>query len=693
MSVSSFGKPLKGSALISARISKPIEDSITNSLSGGSVPLGDVNITGGIIDGVIIGSNISGPGSFTTLTSGTPSGNGFNVCFYGNIVGDSACWVPTTGTWNIQGDLLVRDITDLGNLRVSINSISATNANGSINLTPNGTGTVNINSGLSQSTANGNINFFSTNGNFTSSTSRSSFTARNGGIFTTENGSFTFITGTNIVNRVITFITTGTQPVITTSIAHGYQVGDRVRITGTNSTPVLTGDYLIDLVPSTTSFRISGSPLISSVGTAGNVRRLNNINLSASDTVIIPQNIPLQFGSSACNNIVNTGADLELYSCNIIKLLGEKVFIPANKPLEFADSNKSIVSDNTDLTLNSNGKVIINSDLQVNGQTTYMQSNIVQINDPIFTIGTNSLTLDNKFRGIEYKYHNGISQKTGFFGRNTATNCFTYIPDAINTDEVFTGSPGCAVFGGVTASSLNLQGGVVEGVGTINACNLTCTSNMSITSSGTTTMTNSALSIVSGSLTTNTNIIGISGATGTQQDKGLSFNITPSNNGFMGYDTSSSCFKFLTNTTITGNEVTSSTPGNMCLGPTNVTGDLSVSGFTRGLLKTEHVTSNTTISPSNLINITWVYVSAVSGIVSGTLTAASEDGFQKHIFLGSTSGGVYDLFCPAGLVLDPGSGTTAAKTFRFSTPGQSIYLLWNTVLNAYLIVNAGVCVS
>jgi len=51
------------------------------------------------------------------------------------------------------------------------------------------------------------------------------------------------------------------------------------------------------------------------------------------------------------------------------------------------------------------------------------------------------------------------------------------------------------------------------------------------------------------------------------------------------------------------------------------------------------------------------------------------------------------LFCPAGLLLDPGSGTTAEKTLRFETPGQSIYLLWNTTLQAYLIVNAGVCVS
>ena len=48
--------------------------------------------------------------------------------------------------------------------------------------------------------------------------------------------------------------------------------------------------------------------------------------------------------------------------------------------------------------------------------------------------------------------------------------------------------------------------------------------------------------------------------------------------------------------------------------------------------------------------------------------------------------------CPNGRLLDPGSGTTSAKTLKFSTAGQSINLIWDSVISAYIIINSGVCV-
>lgn len=691
---SSFGKPLKGSSVISAKITKPIEENLYNNLNSGTLPLQDVNITGGTVDAVIIGSNSSGPGTFTTLNSGDPSGNGYQVCFYGSIISDRACWLPTIGQWNIQGDLAVRDISDLGNLRVSVNTISATNTNGNINLVSNGTGIVSVNGGLSQSTVNGNISFNSTNGNFNASISRSSLLSRDGGDITTNNGSLNFITGNNVVSRNITFVTTGSSPTITTSTPHLYNVGDNIKFTGVNTVPVLNGDYIITQVLSTTSFKINTLFSITGIGTSGSVRRLNNINLNAYDRVRIPDAIHLQYGNE-CNSIQGSGNNLNINSCNTINMNADAVFIPTNKQIQFSDTNKNIKSDNTDLILtNSTGKVIIDSDLQVNGNTTYVNSQIVSINDPVFTVGGNSLVPDNKYRGIEFKYNDGISTKSGFFGRNTSTGCFTYIPNAISiSGEIFTGTPGCATFGGVTATSIDLGGGQVNGVGNIQACNLSCNSNMTITSTGTTTMTNTVLSINTGSLITTSNLIRIQGGNGNTFDKGILFNTDNSNTGFIGYDTSSDCFKFLKNVTVSGSEIVSSVPGNMCLGNTNISGDLTVNGFAKNLLKTEHLNISISGSPSNVINVTWIYITSVSGILTGTLTAASEDGFQKHIFLGNTSGGVYHLFCPEGMVLDPGSGTTAAKTLKFLTIGQSIFLMWNSVLNAYFIVNAGCCVS
>ena len=72
---------------------------------------------------------------------------------------------------------------------------------------------------------------------------------------------------------------------------------------------------------------------------------------------------------------------------------------------------------------------------------------------------------DNMDRGIEYRYYNG-SLKTGFFGydesgisEDVTTYYFTYIPDATNSGNVFTGTRGSAYF-----KTVKLDDGVLNGV-------------------------------------------------------------------------------------------------------------------------------------------------------------------------------------------------------------------------------------
>jgi hypothetical protein len=72
---------------------------------------------------------------------------------------------------------------------------------------------------------------------------------------------------------------------------------------------------------------------------------------------------------------------------------------------------------------------------------------------------------DNRDRGIEFKYYNG-SLKTGFFGydesgisEDTTNYYFTYIPDATNTNNVFSGTVGSAYF-----KTVKLDDGVLNGV-------------------------------------------------------------------------------------------------------------------------------------------------------------------------------------------------------------------------------------
>ena len=70
-------------------------------------------------------------------------------------------------------------------------------------------------------------------------------------------------------------------------------------------------------------------------------------------------------------------------------------------------------NDDDDVT----GLVQIRGDLQVDGTTTTVNSTVVTIDDPIFTLGGDTAPVadDNKDRGIEFKYYDGQA-RLGFFG-------------------------------------------------------------------------------------------------------------------------------------------------------------------------------------------------------------------------------------------------------------------------------------
>ena len=101
------------------------------------------------------------------------------------------------------------------------------------------------------------------------------------------------------------------------------------------------------------------------------------------------------------------------------------------------------VNGNITLSPNGTGKVII-TNLQVDGTTTTVNSTTVTVDDPIFTLGGDTAPSadDNKDRGIEFRWHDGAAAKVGFFGFDDSTGYLTFIPDATNTSEVFTGTQG-----------------------------------------------------------------------------------------------------------------------------------------------------------------------------------------------------------------------------------------------------------
>lgn len=104
------------------------------------------------------------------------------------------------------------------------------------------------------------------------------------------------------------------------------------------------------------------------------------------------------------------------------------------------DSNLNIVNLGN---VSTTGTLTVGGNLIINGTTTTINSTVTTLDDPILTLGGDTApgSDDNKDRGIEFRYYSG-SAKTGFFGYDDSTGKFTFIPDATNTSEVFSGTKG-----------------------------------------------------------------------------------------------------------------------------------------------------------------------------------------------------------------------------------------------------------
>ena len=112
-------------------------------------------------------------------------------------------------------------------------------------------------------------------------------------------------------------------------------------------------------------------------------------------------------------------------------------------------------------TTNINNDLVVDGDLTVNGTSTVINSTITTLDDPIITLGGDTVPVadDDKDRGVQFRWHDGTSAKAGFFGFDDSTGRFTFIPDATNTSEVFTGTLGDIEVGDVIADDVAVNGG------------------------------------------------------------------------------------------------------------------------------------------------------------------------------------------------------------------------------------------
>ena len=141
--------------------------------------------------------------------------------------------------------------------------------------------------------------------------------------------------------------------------------------------------------------------------------------------------------------------------------------------------------------------LIVSGNLTVNGTTTTVNSTTVTIDDPILTLGGDTAPVadDAKDRGIEFQWHNGTAAKVGFFGFDRSTSKFTFIADATNTSEVFSGTKGTIDANIEWADVLNKP---TIGTGTVTSVGMTVPTGLTVSGSPITTSGTFAITLTAG---------------------------------------------------------------------------------------------------------------------------------------------------------------------------------------------------
>ena len=218
----------------------------------------------------------------------------------------------------------------------------------------------------------------------------------------------------------------------------GNQAVDKTLITG-NSTVTAASDDAI---------------MISDTSDSGNIKKATISTIT--DTLIANGGDNRVLTDTATAGSINAEANLTYNGTTLA--VGSNITVADGGTIGSA-------SDADAITIAANGNVTLSQDLIVNGTTTTVNSTTVTIDDPIFTIGGDSApgSDDNKDRGIEFRYHDGSSAKLGFFGFDDSTGKFSFIPDATNASEVFSGTKGTIDVGAVESATVTTTGNITSG--------------------------------------------------------------------------------------------------------------------------------------------------------------------------------------------------------------------------------------
>lgn len=473
---------------------KPLKGTSVSANSGvfDTLEVNQIKLPAETIDGLIDGAQIVGVTIIDSEIRNTVIGaNGPNQGFFTTITtrGDivfrtldgtkSAAWDSQNGIWGIRGYLSVTGCSTFGNIGICENTIRSLNNDGDINLISNGLGTLYLTGPVSNvvasqgnyltSLADGNVTFLASDSiNFTSYSSSSSLTTFSDQTFTTVNGDITLNTDTGIGDKLIISIFSSTGSVVVeTADTSKLRIGDIVTLSNTNSIPNMNGSFVVTDIINSNKFNISTASTftgITSQATTGILYKppTNNINLNAAVYVKIPTNVKLTFGNTENSVYGNTGG-LFIRSQGDVTydIKSDNIFnIPQTVKFQLGSSGSNYINfDGNGLNINTY------NDLNLNAVEAFVNIPDVYFQDanPMIANYTQSFD-DNTDRGIEFNYFEGISQsagasKLGWFGWKKSTGKFTFLKNATNNNEIFTGSLGEFEIGITTIGSLTISSG------------------------------------------------------------------------------------------------------------------------------------------------------------------------------------------------------------------------------------------
>lgn len=287
-------KPLKGGT-VSSNLG------IFDTVSANTIILESINIEGVFEDGILIGATIRDSNIESTIIGGggTASEAYFTkvqttstVTFYNNTLTEYVRWDPVNSIFYITNDLRVDGCSKLGNLEICANTIKATNFNGDVNISPNGSGSIFL---------TGPVYSVVTGGNYYGEYNQGSIT--------------------NIAKNNILLNSTSASIILTSKDTQTLtSVSGNIDITSTSGNITLNSPNYIKILPnSKLSFGETCNSIYSSNGNL-NIQTCNDLNLEIPNTnkILIPEITKLQFSTVGNVQIFSSSGSLNINGTNTL---------------------------------------------------------------------------------------------------------------------------------------------------------------------------------------------------------------------------------------------------------------------------------------------------------------------------------------------------------------------------------------